>query len=228
MIQLTTTISQQFTSEQLPAAVRAAIGQPLRRAPALAQLAVLGALACLPAHRRHLPTALFWQTVSGPRQNTLLLLNEIGQNDGEAMPFTFLATVPVSAAVHLRPFIPGLCSTTMLPLENENSGNWSLLLALAKNTLKNGHAAQVLCAHLDHWADQLSGHWLCLQAETRNNDGEPAVAILRPVSHGTAQKLADHPHLPARVAAWLQTDEPCPLRLDSPAAAGLAVEFARP
>ncbi len=231
MIELAAALSQQFTPEQLPGAVRAALGKPLRRAPALAQLAVLGALACLPAERRHLPTILLWQTTSGPRQETLQLLDEICQGGGEPMPFGFLATVPASAAVHLQPFVPGLRSASTLPLDSEDAGNWALLLALAGNALAAGRCAQVLCAHLDHRDDRLDGHWLCLRTAGTGGEAEAeaeALAILRPAGAGAALELADVPALPAAIAAWLQAGTSRPLRLSSPAAPGLAVEFARP
>ncbi|HEX6734944.1 MAG TPA: hypothetical protein VF096_09020 [Azonexus sp.] len=225
MIELAAAHSQQLTPGELPAAVRAALGKPLRRAPVLAQLAVLGALACLPADRRQRPTALLWQTTSGPRLETLELLDEVCQGSGEPMPFSFLATVPASAAVQLQPFVPGLRSASMLPLDSEGEGNWRLMLAMAANWLATGRYEQVLCAHLDHWADNLASHWLCLRC---TDDGELPLASLRPAGDGDALPLADHPELPAGVAAWLASGELRPLRLLSPATPGLAVEFARP
>ena len=99
MIHLDTAFSQQFVPTELPAAVRAALGKPLRRAAALTQLALLGAFAALPAERRALPTALLWQSTSGPRLETLTLLAEICEAGGEPMPYDFLATQPALAAV---------------------------------------------------------------------------------------------------------------------------------
>lgn len=222
-IYLDAALSQQFAPEALPAAVRAALGKPLRRAPVLAQLAVLGALACLPAERRSRPTALLWQSTSGPRLETLELLDEIGQGSGEPMPFTFLATVPASAAVHLRPFVPGLRSASTLPLDTDLAADWCLLLTLAANWLHEGRYEQVLCAHLDHWCDRLCGHWLALSATPSGH----ALAILNSGAHVAGRTTADTPDLPLAVTHWLAAPAEPPLQLLSPAAPGLAVEFAR-
>ena len=92
MITLTKALSQSFAPADLPAAVRAALGKPLRRAAPLTQLALVGALACLPPERRHLPTALLWQSTSGPRLETLALLDEVCYGSAEPMPYDFLAT----------------------------------------------------------------------------------------------------------------------------------------
>ena len=223
MIYLDAVVSQQFPPADLPNAVRAALGKPLRRAPVLAQLAVLGAVACLPAERRQRPTALLWQSTSGPRQETLELLDEVCQDSGEPMPFTFLATVPASAAVQLRPFVPGLRSASTLPLDTEQEANWGLLLTIAINWLSEGRYEQVLCAHLDHWADRLSGHWLALSA----TPSASALATLHAPLSDCANRAADTPDLPIVLARWLVAPAGQPLQLDSPAAPGLAVEFAR-
>lgn len=223
MICLDAVHSQHFTPSELTAAIRATLGKPLRRAPVLAQLAVLGALACLPAERRERPTALLWQSTSGPRLETLELLDEVCQGSGEPMPFTFLATVPASAAVHLHPFLPGLRSASTLPLDTEQQANWCLLLNLAGNWLQEGRYEQVLCAHLDHWADLLTGQWMALSA----GPSVGSLANLHSVKTDAADHALDTPDFPATVANWLAAPAGRPLRLDSPAAPGLTVEFAR-
>jgi hypothetical protein len=185
---------------------------------------VLGALACLPAERRQRPTALLWQSTSGPRLETLELLAEVCQGSGEPMPFTFLATVPASAAVQLRPFLPGLRTASTLPLDTEQQANWGLLLTIASNWLAEGRYEQVLCAHLDHWADCLSGHWLALSA----TPSSCALATLDCHVTSPATMAADTPDLPVALSRWLGgAPAGQPLQLDSPAAPGLAVEFAR-
>jgi hypothetical protein len=223
MIYLDAVVSQQFPPADLPNAVRAALGKPLRRAPVLAQLAVLGTLACLPAERRQRPTALLWQSTSGPRLETLELLDEVRQDSGEPMPFTFLATVPASAAVQLRPFVPGLRSASTLPLDTEEKANWGLLLSIASNWLNEGRYEQVLCAHLDHWADCLSGHWLALSTIP----ADKALATLRPGTSGPATTAADTPDFPVTLGHWLSEAADRPLQLESPVVPGLTVEFAR-
>ncbi|MBK6357247.1 MAG: hypothetical protein IPF44_11245 [Betaproteobacteria bacterium] len=121
MISLTTTLSQSFAPANLPAAVRAALGKPLRRAAPLTQLALVGALACLPAERRTLPTTLLWQSTSGPRLETLTLLEEVCGGSAEPMPYDFLATQPAIAAAQIQSFLPGLQTAMHLPLDSEGS-----------------------------------------------------------------------------------------------------------
>jgi len=223
MTYLDTVITQEFTAAELPAAVRAALGKPLRRAATLTQLAVVGALACLPAKRRQLPTALLWQTRSGPRAETLALLEEVCNGAAEPMPYDFLATQPAIAAAQLKPFLPGLQSATCLPLADDVAANWSLLLSLTDHWLNSGRYAQVLCAQLDHTDDQSSGQWLTLSAAPLEN----SLASLHLSEVTPAEALADASDFPARLDHWLAAESSGHLYLQSAAGQKLAVEFAR-
>lgn len=223
MTYLDTVITQEFTAAELPAAVRAALGKPLRRTATLTQLAVVGALACLPAERRTLPTALLWQTRSGPRAETLALLEEVCNGAAEPMPYDFLATQPAIAAAQLKPFLPGLQSATCLPLADEATTNWSLLLSLADHWLQTGRYAQVLCAQLDHAGDQASGQWLALSAAPLEN----SLASLHLSEVTPDEALADASDFPAHLDHWLAAGSIGPLHLQSAAGQKLAVEFAR-
>lgn len=216
------TLSQHFAPAELPGAVRAALGKPLRRAAPLTRLALAGALACLPAERRQRPTALLWQSTSGPRLETLVLLDEM-RVDGEPLPYDFLATQPAIAAAQIQAVLPGLQSAMHLPLDREGAANWSLLLALAVGWLADGRYEQVLCAQIDHWADAASGHWLALSRAPLENSS----LRLQLVNKATGDALADTPDLPARLADWLANGAGPTLSLRSPAAPRLAVEFAR-
>lgn len=60
-------LCQRLPVVELAAAVRRATGQPLRRAAPLSQLAVAGALSCLPDNAAGQPLALLWQSTYGPR-----------------------------------------------------------------------------------------------------------------------------------------------------------------
>jgi hypothetical protein len=222
MIHLDTAFSQQFVPTELPAAVRAALGKPLRRAAALTQLALLGAFAALPAERRALPTALLWQSTSGPRLETLTLLAEICEAGGEPMPYDFLATQPALAAVQIQPFLPGLQAASHVPLDNAETANWGLLLSLAIAWLNEGRYSQVLCAQLDHRHDLASGHWLSL---SRAAGTAPLARLAMAASFPPG--LPDTPDLPARIANWLAHPGPSRLLLESPADRGQTVEFAR-
>jgi hypothetical protein len=223
MIYLNTIVSQHHATAALPAAVRAALGKPLRRAAALTQLALVGALASLPPERRALPTILIWQSTSGPRLETLTLLNEVCSGDAEPMPYDFLATQPAIAAAQIQSFLPGLQSAMHLPLDSEGMAHWSLLLSLAIIWLNEGRCAQVLCAQLDHFEDEASGHWLALSRNPLENS--PATLQLTACPSGNV--LEDTPDFPAHLVQWLTRNEHPTLSPQSPVTIRLAVEFAR-
>lgn len=216
-------VTQEFAPDALPAAVRQAVGKPLRRAAALTQLALLGVCACLSDEQRRQPTILLWQSTSGPRQETLNLLDEVCLGGAEPMPYDFLATQPALAAAQIQPFLPGLQSATHLPLDSETSANWSTLLALACLWLRQERCTQVLCAQLDHWSDSATGQWLALGALPLENTlarlqiGEVA---------GTASQ-PDTPDFPARLNEWRTTSQSPGFSLRSATSPRLAVEFAR-
>jgi len=223
MIYLNAVVTRNFTAAELPGAVRAALGKPLRRAATLTQLAVVGALAGLPPERRHLPTALLWQTTSGPRTETLNLLAEVCNGPAEPMPYDFLATQPAIAAAQLKPFLPGLQSATCLPLADETAAHWSLLLCLADNWLSAGRYAQILCAQLDHASDSASGHWLALSAAPLEN----SLASLQLTGTSPENGVPDTCDFPAHLSRWLAVDNSASLLLQSAAGQVPAVEFAR-
>jgi hypothetical protein len=223
MIFLNAAFTQHFTPDALPTAVRTALGKPLRRAAALTQLSLLGAFAALPAERRRLPTVLLWQSTTGPRQETLTLLNEVCNGPSEPMPYDFLATQPALAAAQIQPCLPGLQSASHMPLDNGNAANWWLLLTLAGEWLRTGRYAQALCAQLDHQPEMASGHWLSLSTDA--TPGALATVALHSAPLGAP--LADIPDLPARLNDWLGQAGPATCHLESPAAPGLTVEFAR-
>lgn len=223
MIFLNAAFTQHFTPDALPTAVRTALGKPLRRAAVLTQLALLGAFAALPAERRRLPTVLLWQSTTGPRQETLALLDEVCNGPSEPMPYDFLATQPALAAAQIQPFLPGLQAANHVPLDNGSSANWHLLLALAGEWLRTGRYAQALCAQLDHQPEMASGHWLSLSTDA--TPGALATVALHSAPLGAP--LADIPDLPARLNDWLGQAGPATYHLESPAAPGLTVEFAR-
>lgn len=221
MIHLHALLSQHYTSATLSSAVRAALGKPLRRAAGLTQLAVVGALACIPAERRHLPTALLWQSTSGPRQETVHLLEETCSG-GEPMPYDFLATQPAIAAAQIQPSMPGLLSAMHMPLDTAGIANWSLLLTLAGNWLDEGRYAQVLCAHLDHGLESADGYWLAVGNAALEN----MPVSLQTNEINSSDALSDTADFPTRLADWLEQATRPTLHLQS-AHPRLAVKFTR-
>jgi hypothetical protein len=223
MAYMNTPISQRFTADELPAAVRTAIGKPLRRAAALTQLALVGSLATLPENCRHLQTALLWQSTSGPRDETLDLLQEVCIGSGEPMPFGFLAIQPAIAAAQIQPFLPGLQTASYFPLDTVGKAQWSLLLNMALNWLAEGRYAQVLCAHLDLTPNGAESHWLSLCKEPLEN----SLIKLQLTSIANQNTLPDTPDFPQHLKHWLQQPNTDVLNLQSPAGYRQALEFTR-
>ena len=223
MAYLNTPISQRFTADELPAAVRTALGKPLRRAAALTQLALVGSLAALPDNGRHLTTALLWQSTSGPRAETLDLLQEVCIGSGEPMPFGFLAIQPAIAAAQIQPFLPGLQTASYFPLDTVGKAQWSLLLNMALNWLVEGRYAQVLCAHLDLTPNGAESHWLTLCKEPLEN----SLIKLQLTSVANPITLPDTPDFPQHLKHWLQQPNTKVLNLQLPARYRQALEFTR-
>lgn len=223
MAYLNTPISQRFTADELSATVRTALGKPLRRAAALTQLALVGSLAALPENRRHLPTALLWQSTSGPRAETLELLLEVCVGSGEPMPFGFLAIQPAIAAAQIQPFLPGLQTASYFPLDTVGKAQWSLLLNMALNWLAEGRYAQVLCAHLDLTPSGAESHWLDLSKEPLDN----SLIRLQLSSIANQNTLPDTPDFPQHLKRWQQQPNTNVLNLQSPTGYRQALEFNR-
>lgn len=215
--------SQSYAPKDLPAAVRAVLGKPLRRAAGLTQLALLGALACIPPERRKQPTALLWQSSHGPRLETQALLKEVCHGTAEPLPYDFLATQPAIAAAQIQPFLPGLVSATHFPLAEAGGAHWAMLLALADHWLTEGRYAQVLVAHLDALADVAAGEWLLLSREPLEN----SLCRLQIDSPPLPETLADSPNFPALLCRQLATGNASSFQIASSGLHGPALAFAR-
>ena len=207
-------------SGELAAAGRTVASPGLRRAGGLTRLALLAALDIVAPERRGLPTALLWQTTSGPRTETLAFLAGVRDGDDEPLPYDFLATQPALAAVQIRPWLPGLCHASHAPLAFTGAAQWLFLLAEALAWLESHPGGQALCAHLDVWEHAAEAHCLLVAADTAPS----ALARIGPASSdcGARIVLADTPDLPARLPAAL-ADGHC--RLAPPAGTRLALEF---
>lgn len=215
--------SQAFTPKDLTAAIRAALGKPLRRAAGLTQLALVGALTCILPERRKRPTALLWQSSSGPRQETQALLDEVCHGTAEPLPYDFLATQPAIAAAQIQPFLPGLQSATHFPLAEAGCAQWAMLLALADNWLTEGRYEQVLIAHLDALPDLSSGEWLLLSREPLEN----SLCCLQIGSPPLSDTLADRPNFPALLCRQLAASNAPGFQIASSGLSGPTLAFAR-
>lgn len=223
MAYLSTPIGQHFATGELPGAVRTALGKPLRRAAAINQLAVVGALAVVPENHRQISTALLWQSTGGPRSETQVLLREVCAGSGEAMPYDFLAIQPAIAAPQIQGFLPGLQSASYFPLDNETTAQWALVLNLALNLLDEGRYKQILCAHLELTPEFAESHWLNLSQTPLEN----SAIRLQLSKHEANEVLPNTPDFPRQLNHWLEHTSSATLNLQSPAAYKLALEFTR-
>lgn len=223
MITLRAAFARHHVPEALPGAVRTALGKPLRRASALTQMVLLGALAALPEERRDRPTALLWQSTSGARQETEALLNEVCAGQAEPMPYEFLATQPTIAAAQIQPYLPGLQTASHFPLADDTAANWALLLALAAEWLGNGRYEQVLCAHIDVWPESADGYWLAFDTAPLEN----GLAALTLETVQIADGLADCAALPVQVADWLNHADSAAIAIQSAATCRQTLKFTR-
>jgi hypothetical protein len=214
---LSAAASYRLAPAELVASARAHAGAAMRRAGGLSQLALVGALDLVAPDCRDQPIAFFWQSTSGPRRETMALLDEMRDGDGEPLPYDFLATQPALAAVGLHSWLPGLNAASYTPLAAEGRAHWALIIGQALARIAQGHCRQALCAHLDAWEDYAEGHWLLLSAEPGDSP-LARVAVSEPGAAG--MPLDDRPDLPARLAA-----DPRGI-LRAPAGVRLAVEFA--
>jgi hypothetical protein len=222
MTWLVATASRRYTPAELTAATRSAVGSGLRRAGDLTRLALLAALATVPEARRSRPTALFWQTTSGPRREAAHLLATLRAGDGEPLPYDFLATQPALAAVQIQPWLPGLAAASASPLAQTGAGGWALLLADALVWTAAHTGRQALCAHFDTWEDRAEGHALLIAPD----GGDAPLARIAAVPASALPPLADVAELPARLPAQVAAGPGCALA--APAGLSLALEFVRP
>ena len=232
MMTLHAALSQTFPVGDLPAAVRTALGYPLRRVSPLAQLAVLGVRAALPAAWADRPGVLLWQSRSGPRDETLALLADLAA--GEApMPYDFLMTQPALAAAALPQLLPGLQAVHHVPLADEAASQWGLLLPLALHWLAEGRYAYALCAQLDVWGDQASGHWLCLAPALASDQADMlgirlhlnTASTCPTLTEGLGGGLDDAANLPEQILHWRNSSLAPAMTLKCPVAYRQTVEF---
>ena len=69
--------------------------------------------------------------------------------------------------------------------------------------------------------------WLALLLGIASLHAAGALATVAPLATGPGAAVADLPELPARLNDWLGQAGPATCHLESPAAPGLTVEFAR-
>ena len=97
MIELVALSRLNLSASELGAALRALLGQPLRRAGDFGKLSVAGALTCANAGVAG-TTAVLWSSAFGAQGEVNAVLQALA-NGEDPMPFDFIATLPAVAAI---------------------------------------------------------------------------------------------------------------------------------
>ncbi len=178
-----------FERAALSTHVRALHGGTLRRAGALAELCLAGAHACL-ADAPAQSSALLWGSRAGIREASARVIDELCVRQEPPLPFDFLATQPILAAVPLRQQLPGLRCALYQPWGGDDLANWSRMLHLARLWLRAGRYQRVLCGQLEPGATEQRGSWLLLG---RADASVPALAGLSVDAPGAGARVTLRP-----------------------------------
>ncbi len=207
MNELTALACLNLSPAELGAALRALLGQPLRRAGSFGKLCVAGALTCAGDSAKR-TTALLWSSAFGAHAEVNAVLQALA-NGEEPMPFDFIATLPAVSAVHAAQHAPAIKFGVFMPASAEAPQTWPHLLQLALLWLDERRCDQVLCGWVEEAVPEVSNvlpasHWLAL---TRSGIAEAPFATLREDDStlpGTA--LPGAAFIPA-LQTWLQHPE---------------------
>lgn len=180
MISLAAPTLLRIAPENLAAETRARFGGELRRAGQFAQIAMLGATACLDAAPRAASLGVLWASAYGARDAALAALAEAASGE-PVMPFTFVATQPHLAATLLAQRGVPVKRAAFVHVE---PAGWPWLLRTAQAWL--AQCEQILLG----WVEESPGH-----GETHQSDW--CVLHARP-------GLMPRPPLPARFSDWLR------------------------
>ncbi|PTD96252.1 hypothetical protein [Pseudothauera lacus] len=145
-------LALELDSAALRQRVRAAAGTPLRRAGTHVELVVAGVHACLAALPEQAPrgsTAALWTSRAGVRSATATVLDELCLHDAPPLPFDFLATQAVLAAIPLQHALATLDAALYLPWGGDEALRWPRLLQLAALQLRSARHTLVLCGTVE-------------------------------------------------------------------------------
>lgn len=222
MIRLSAISSLRIAPQELDATTRTTLGQALRREGALAKVCLNGLVSCIgssdPEHKSG-RTAMVWSSLTGARVEVDRMLEEICVQNGQPMPFDFIASQCCVTSVYAARFVPALHCGIYMPAGEHN---WRQMLTLAVCWLEQQRYEQVLCglvdlaspasANPDHASD-----WLLLSNAQDASTSNPSVRLRG--SDALTNDVADTDVVP-KLQAWLSQSVPACFSLGP-------VEFAR-
>jgi hypothetical protein len=107
---------------------------------------------------------LLWSSAYGARAEVHAVLQELAK-DVELMPFDFIASLPVVAAIHAAQHAPRIKFGVFLPAMADAPETWPRLLQLALCWLDEGRCERVICGWVEEAQNQPgdhTSHWLAL------------------------------------------------------------------
>ncbi|MCK9259096.1 MAG: hypothetical protein M0P63_04970 [Azoarcus sp.] len=141
-------------------AVAAAVSAPpLRRAGAFAELCLVGVDACAADDEYSGSIAILVASRSGPRQAFTRVLEDLCLRSEAPMPFDFLATQAVLAALPLQKRLPALGALLYLPGTDDCNVLWQRMTQLANAWLADGRHRHVLIGIVEPGTPQHHCEW---------------------------------------------------------------------
>ena len=139
---------RRFDTATLSALARQHASIPLRRAGALAELAIVG-VAELLGQQPDMPTAVLWGSQAGVIAAGIRLVSCIEIAREPVFPFDFLASQPIVAAIALQKRFPCIENALYQPWTDEAAIHWQRAQTLAAAWLQSGRYARVICGQAE-------------------------------------------------------------------------------
>ncbi|MDR1662069.1 MAG: hypothetical protein LBR95_06555 [Azoarcus sp.] len=153
---------QRFDTAALSALARKQSAMPLRRAGALTELTIVGVAACL-AGKPDCSTIVLWGSHVGARAAGIRVVCDIVIAREPPLPFDFLATQPILAAIPLQQNFPCIESALYQPWMGDAKLHWQRMRTLAAAFLRARRHARVLCGQVEPGESEHLGRWQTLE-----------------------------------------------------------------
>lgn len=153
----------ELDSKTLSAQARALHGAPLRRAGALTEACLVGIARTLGARPPARSTAVLFASRSGPRHAFTAVLADLCLGGEAPMPFDFLATQAVLAALPMQKMWPDIDYVSHLPITGDEAVHLQRMTQLATAWLREGRHDRVLCGIVEPGDDLHRAQWHCFE-----------------------------------------------------------------
>lgn len=153
----------ELDSKTLSARARALHGAPLRRAGALTEACLVGVADILQDRPPTRSTAVLFASRSGPRHAFTTVLADLCLRGEDPMPFDFLATQAVLAALPMQKMWPDIDYVCHLPITGDESIHLQRMMQLATAWLREGRHDRVLCGIVEPGDDRHRAQWHCFE-----------------------------------------------------------------